>query len=124
MIMSRHIFVHRRNNCNERMLPCLPKTARALVEEGSCEIVELNPITIRYKKRPAAFVILNKVGSVSFWVSMVNIWRVLLLDQAFAYENSSMPYIKAISTAILWAVISAVVYVITLEPEQNGEEEI
>lgn len=117
--MIRRFCVRRRTNCGEKMIPCRPSTARTLLDDGTCHVISLYPvITIQYNNRPKHLVIANKVGAVAFWLSVANLYRVILSDFVVPFSKVSI-YFKDISLGLLFTFVATILYVATLEPEPD-----
>lgn len=116
--MERHCFVRRRTNCGGLMLPCRPATARTLIDTGTCSVIDLEPITIQYEARPVSLVRANKIGAIAFWISAINLYRIILADILVPFSHISI-YFRDISWGLLFTFLSIILYVLTLEPEPD-----
>lgn len=116
--MERHCFVRRRTNCGGLMLPCRPVTARTLIDTGTCSVIDLEPITIQYEARPVSLVRANKIGAIAFWISAINLYRIILADILVPFSHISI-YFRDISWGLLFTFLSIILYVLTLEPEPD-----
>lgn len=116
--MERHCLVRRRTNCGGMMLPCRPATAKELIDTGTCHVIDLEPITIQYEKWPPFLVRANRIGAIAFWISAINLYRIILADAFVPFIHVSI-YFRDIAWGLLFTFLSIILYVFTLEPESD-----